>query len=247
MLMPCSLPLATLLWREAASKLRTRWEGAEREWRRLTAPAPAHSSCSALPPSPAARRSSSPRPDHCPSSHPVSACHKIPRASSRHSEWHCLADQPVRRLEQSRVISCNLVQSRAISRNLVQSRAAPAPGPLAGRRCPPGRPRGERGRRAARLQEKVPRRFRDSSEKVPVEAVRSPPVHRHRPCSVSVSRCDTHGPSTDVGAHALAEHTRSIARDLGQAHACRVKAQCDEEKLLPTPLRATLCERTLAS
>ena len=123
MLMPCSLPLATLLWREAASKLRTRWEGAEREWRRLTAPAPAHSSCSALPPSPAARRSSSPRPDHCPSSHPVSACHKIPRASSRHSEWHCLADQPVRRLEQSRVISCNLVQSRAISRNLVQSRA----------------------------------------------------------------------------------------------------------------------------
>ena len=39
MLMPCSLPLATLLWREAASKLRTRWEGAEREWRRLTAPA----------------------------------------------------------------------------------------------------------------------------------------------------------------------------------------------------------------
>ena len=148
---------------------------------------------------------------------------------------------------QSRAISCNLVQSRAISCSLVQSRAAPAPGPLAGRRCPPGRPRGERGRRAARLQEKVPRRFRDGSEKVPAEAVRSPPVHRHRPCSVSVSRCDTHGPSTDVGAHALAEHTRSIARDLGQAHACRVKAQCDEEKLLPTPLRATLCERALAS
>ena len=148
MLMPCSLPLATLLWREAASKLRTRWEGAEREWRRLTAPAPAHSSCSALPPSPAARRSSSPRPDHCPSSHPVSACHKIPRASSRHSEWHCLADQPVRRLEQSRVISCNLVRcltSLRTSRTRTSSRRSEAargavPRRGGGERCRGGEP-----------------------------------------------------------------------------------------------------------